>query len=387
MVMLFNIYIKEMIDSFRDKRTLLLTVFLPILMMTALTFFYESMIAGDEEETYTLAVEPTLSSEQEMLLNSIENVELVTAENLEDTLQNGDAQAGIVFESEFDEKVQSGEVGNIEIIGDTLSQNASHLIYLVSNQLAEYEKVVVTERLLNAEVDPMITQALAIQQTELSAEDSNIILLALLIPLVLSLAIGIGSSPSAADLFAGEKERKTMEALLMTPVNRSTLLLAKFLTVISVGTIIGVLTLAVVIIEVAFFTEHLKAAVNLGDQMIPVFAVGLLVIVVYSALMGSVLMLTSIIGKTVKEAQSYATPVLMITVAPIMFMAGLSVNEFTMNHFITPFLNIFPIITELIFGILDWQHILIVIGSNLAVIVVVFIISRVLFSKDKWVID
>ncbi|MCM3740770.1 ABC transporter permease [Oceanobacillus luteolus] len=385
--MLFNIYIKELIDSLRDKRTLLLTVFLPILMMTALTFFYENMISGDEGETYTLAVESGLSSEQEMVLNNIENVELVTVEDLQETLLNGDAQAAIVFEAEFDEKVQAGEVGNIEIIGDTFSQNTSNLIYLVTSQLAEYERILVTERLINADVDPGITQAVAIEQTELSTEDSNIMLLALLIPMILAIAISVGSSPAAADLFAGEKERKTMEALLMTPVNRSTLLLAKFLTISSVGTIIGLLTLTVVIIEIAFFTEHLKAAVNLGDQMILIFAVGIIIIILYSSLMGAVLMITSIIGKTVKEAQSYASPILMLAVVPLIFITGLSVNEFTLNHFILPFVNIFAIITELIFGIVNWQHILIVIGSNLAVIVIIFIISRILFSKDKWVID
>lgn len=385
--MLFNIYIKELIDSLRDKRTLLLTVFLPILMMTALTFFYENMISGDEGETYTLAVESGLSSEQEMVLNNIENVELVTVEDLQETLLNGDAQAAIVFEAEFDEKVQAGEVGNIEIIGDTFSQNTSNLIYLVTSQLAEYERILVTERLINADVDPGITQAVAIEQTELSTEDSNIMLLALLIPIILAIAISVGSSPAAADLFAGEKERKTMEALLMTPVNRSTLLLAKFLTISSVGTIIGLLTLTVVIIEIAFFTEHLKAAVNLGDQMILIFAVGIIIIILYSSLMGAVLMITSIIGKTVKEAQSYASPILMLAVVPLIFITGLSVNEFTLNHFILPFVNIFAIITELIFGIVNWQHILIVIGSNLAVIVIIFIISRILFSKDKWVID
>ena len=103
--------------------------------------------------------------------------------------------------------------------------------------------------------------------------------------------------------------------------------------------------------------------------------------------MGVVLMITSIIGKTVKEAQSYASPILMLAVVPLIFITGLSVNEFTLNHFILPFVNIFAIITELIFGIVNWQHILIVIGSNLAVIVIIFIISRILFSKDKWVID
>ncbi len=322
-----------------------------------------------------------------MVLNNIENVELVTVEDLQETLLNGDAQAAIVFEAEFDEKVQAGEVGNIEIIGDTFSQNTSNLIYLVTSQLAEYERILVTERLINADVDPGITQAVAIEQTELSTEDSNIMLLALLIPMILAIAISVGSSPAAADLFAGEKERKTMEALLMTPVNRSTLLLAKFLTISSVGTIIGLLTLTVVIIEIAFFTEHLKAAVNLGDQMILIFAVGIIIIILYSSLMGAVLMITSIIGKTVKEAQSYASPILMLAVVPLIFITGLSVNEFTLNHFILPFVNIFAIITELIFGIVNWQHILIVIGSNLAVIVIIFIISRILFSKDKWVID
>src|SRR5699024_11144532 len=131
---------------------------------------------------------------------------------------------------------------------------------LVSGKLAEYEQIVVAERLQQANIDPSITQAVAVEQRETNTEDSNIQVLALLIPRILSIAIGVGAGPSAADIFAGEKEKKTMEALLMTPVNRSTLLMAKYLTISSVGVIIGVITLAVVAIEVAFFTEHLKAA-------------------------------------------------------------------------------------------------------------------------------
>ncbi|MCF3943572.1 ABC transporter permease [Oceanobacillus sp. APA_J-2(6-2)] len=387
MAMLFKIYKKEMIDSFRDKRTLLLTVLLPILMMSALTFFYESLISDGEDETYTLAVEEELSTGQETILGTMDNVELLRTENPEQAFIDGDVQAAIVFADNFDAEVQAGEAGNVELIGDTFSQKSSNLIYIVTSKLAEYEQIVVAERLQQANIDPSITQAVAMEQRETNAEDSNIQVLALLIPLILSIAIGVGAGPSAADIFAGEKEKKTMEALLMTPVNRSTLLMAKYLTISSVGVIIGVITLTVVAIEVAFFTEHLKAAISFGDNMVAIIGMGALVTLVYSFFVGALLMITSIVGKTVKEAQSYSTPIMMVIIFPAMMIGGLGVNEFTMNHFILPFVNIFAILTELLFGVVNYGHIFMTIGSNLVCIIIIFIISRILFSKDKWVMN
>ncbi|MCG5102837.1 ABC transporter permease [Oceanobacillus alkalisoli] len=385
--MLFKIYKKEMIDSFRDKRTLLLTVLLPILMMSALTFFYESLISDGENETYTLAVEEGLSTGQETILGTMDNVELLRTENPEQAFIDGDVQAAIVFADNFDAEVQAGEAGNVELIGDTFSQKSSNLIFIVTSKLAEYEQIVVAERLQHANIDPSITQAVAMEQRETNAEDSNIQVLALLIPLILSIAIGVGAGPSAADIFAGEKEKKTMEALLMTPVNRSTLLMAKYLTISSVGVIIGIITLAVVAIEVAFFTEHLKAAISFGDNMVAIIGMGALVTLVYSFFVGALLMITSIVGKTVKEAQSYSTPIMMVIIFPAMMIGGLGVNEFTMNHFILPFVNIFAILTELLFGVVNYGHIFMTIGSNLVCIIIIFIISRILFSKDKWVMN
>lgn len=387
MAMLFKIYKKEMVDSFRDKRTLLLTVFLPILMMTALTFFYENMVAGDEDEVYTLAVEETLTSNQEYLLNGVDKVELVAVENPEQEILDGEAQAAVIFEDGFDESLQNGVTGNIEIIGDTYSQSSSNLMYLITNQLAEYQKVITSDRLQEQGVDPSIIQPFVIEQREISAENSNIMLLAMLIPMILAVAIGVGAGPSVADMFAGEKERKTMEALLMTPVNRSTLLLAKYLTIASLGSIIGMITLGVVAVEVSFFTEHLKATVSFGDNVIQVIGFGILASIAYAFFVGALLMITSIVGKTVKEAQSYGTPMTMLTIFPIFFISGLGVNEFTTNHFITPFVNIFAIITELVLGIVNLEHILMMLGSNIVCIVIIFIISRILFSKDKWVMD
>src|SRR3954471_13197395 len=117
---------------------------------------------------------------------------------------------------------------------------------MVTNAFTVFEKSITSERLQAQGTDPTTLQPFTISQKELSEEDPNINLVAVLIPLMLSIAIGIGAGPAAADLFAGEKERKTMEALLMTPVSRSTLLFAKWLTIASVGAITGIITLIVV---------------------------------------------------------------------------------------------------------------------------------------------
>ncbi|MEM5590929.1 ABC transporter permease subunit [Niallia circulans] len=65
----------------------------------------------------------------------------------------------------------------------------------------------------------------------------------------------VGASPAAADLFAGEKEKKTMEALLMTPVKRSTLVISKWLTITTIGVLTGLITLLVVVLEIAFLRK------------------------------------------------------------------------------------------------------------------------------------
>ncbi|MGD6796105.1 ABC transporter permease [Metabacillus indicus] len=385
--MLLNCYLKEMKDCFRDSRTLILTVLLPIILMTGLTLFYERMVSGGEENTYTLAVEETISQTEEELFTPLKNVELVKTGNPEEAVKKGDAQAAVILESDFTAKIEDGKTAAITMMGDSFSQNSSTLMTLVSGALTAYEKTVVGERLAENGTDPSMIQPLAIEQKEMTQEDPTINLVALLVPMILALAIGIGASPAASDLFAGEKEKKTMEALLMTPVSRSTLLFSKWLAISSLGAITGLITLGVVSLEVAFLTENLRKAVSFGSDAPIIIGMALLISVVYAMFMASVLMLTSIIGKTVKESQSYSSPVLMIGTIPALTTTSIGINEFELHHFAIPVLNLFTILKELLFGIVQYDHILLVLGSNLAFMVIALIIGRVLFLKDKWVMN
>ncbi|MEA3318746.1 MAG: ABC transporter permease subunit [Bacillota bacterium] len=385
--MLRKIYVKEMKDSFRDRRTLLLTVLLPIVMMTGLVLFYESMLSDGEGETYSLAVNETFGTEEEALFAGIENIEFVKTADPEAVLEEGDAQAALVLESGFLEKVEKGEEAGVTLIGNSFSQNSSILMNQVTTVLGAYEKLVIADRLEAQGTPQELVQPFTIEQKELTEETAGVNMVAMLVPLILALAIGIGAGPSASDLFAGEKEKKTMEALLMTPVNRMTLLLAKWLTISTIGALTGIVTLIVVALEINFLTENMKNAISFGENVYLIVGFAILVSVVYAMFMATFQMITSIMGKTVKESQSYSTPIMMIAVFPIMIISGIGINELSFEHFAIPIMNIFTVLKELSFGIINYEHLAIMIGSNLICIIVAFVIARVMFMKDKWVMN
>ena len=384
---MFNILKKELKDSFRDQRTLLLTVFLPLILMSALVFFYEKMLSPNEEEIYPVAVKEEQSAFLKQLLTSYNNIELIIAEDIQEAIDSGDVVAAVDFEKTFEQKIKNNESPTVQLYGDTNSQSSAIAISTIEAAFNHFSQSVVAENLQSSNIDPSILNPFIIEHIQVVEGDFSVSMIAFLVPLMLSLAVGVGITPAATDLIAGEKERKTMEALLMTPVNRSSLLFAKWLTMVIIATLTGLITLLIVFIEVQFFTETIKAGLNFGDNAWIIVLTAFLVVISYAALLASALMITSISAKTIKEAQSYSTPVTMIVIFPAMFLVNLGVNELTTTHFIIPIVNIFTIFKELFFGIVNVEHIALTVFANLIIAFVIFFVGRIMFLKDKWVLS
>ena len=383
---MLNILIKELKDSLRDRRTLLLTVFLPLILMSALIFFYEKMLSTDEEESYEVVVKEGQLDFVQKLLADQESLHLSAVDNVEEVLEEGAAIAGIILPTDFEKEIEAGATPIVQILSDNYSQNSVVATSMIESAFMKYSQSIVAERLAANNVDASLFTPFQLEQVQFVEGDNAMMMIAFLVPLMLSIAVGVGISPAATDLLAGEKERRTMEALLMTPVKRGALLLAKWLTMVIIASLTGIITLAIVFVEIQFLTETLKAGIALGDQALTVVMVSILVIVSYAALMASALMVTGIVAKTIKESQSYSTPVTMISILPAMFMINTGLTELTFTHFAVPIMNIFAIFKELFFGTVNVEHILITIFSNIIVAMVIFSVGRVMFLKDKWVL-
>lgn len=383
---MFNVFKKELKDTLRDRRTLILTIFLPLLMMSAMVFFYEKMMAPDEATELTIVTEKEDFDFVKTLLGNQKNLKLQSVDHVDNTIKEGKAVAGIIFNENFNEQIMNEKIPSVQILGDAYSEKSYMAMSEIEIALTQYSQKIVSENLKKQGIEVSILKPFTINKVQVIEGDQSIQLMSFLIPLMLIIAVGIGISSSAADFIAGEKERRTMEALLMTPMNRSSFLFGKWLTLIILATITGVVTLGIVFTEIYLFTEKLKEGLKIEGNGLFIAITALLVIISFAALMSSALLLTSIFGKTVKEAQSYGTPIIMIGILPALFIVNIGLNELTNTYFLIPILNIFAIFKELFIGTVNIEHVLLTIGINIVISLLILMIGRILFMKDKWVL-
>ena len=387
MTMLFRIYIKELKDCFRDRRTLLLTVVLPIVLMTGFVFLFENLASQGKNEVYTIAVTQSIDEADKAIFANYKNLEFIEVKDPKSAVIDGLAIIGLEFSGAVKDIGKNNDAMKITIIGDALSQNSSVVMSEIESALSNYEKTIIRDRLQQHQIDVSMIEPFSIVYEQTVEGDSSLTMLAFLIPLILAASIGVGAGPSASDLFAGEKERKTMEALLMTPVKRSTLLVAKWLTISSIAALTGIVTLIVIMLEINFLTSNLKAAISLGEKTYIVIVITTVVAILYATVCASFLMLTSMLAKTTKEAQTYSTPILFLVIAPAMYMMGLGVNELKFTYFAIPIVNLYAIFKELFFGIVQYQHIAVTLLSNFVLTFIIFCICRMMFMKNRWVMN
>ncbi|RRN67329.1 ABC transporter permease [Peribacillus simplex] len=388
--MFLDMYLKEMKEALRDRRTLILSVFLPILLLTGLTLFYESMLTTDENETYTLAVDPSFSKDAKGLLDGFNQMEVKSFDDPIKAVQEGEAAAALQVNEGFMEKIEKGEQVTFNLSGDTYSQDSSFTISQIESALTLFEKQVIQERLQNIKADSKLTSPLQVNIKEVGLDTDNgasLSILSLFLPMIITMAISTGAYPLASDLFAGEKDRKTMEALLMTPVSREKILVAKWLTISSIGALAGIISILVVTLELIFLTDELRKGFSFGNDLWLILPIALSITVLFSMFLGALQMSASIISKTVKESQNYLSPITMLVILPTLFLGGTGLHELTNKHFLLPIFNIFALFKELIYGVIDIQNIFLTASSLIVSIILFFAVSRILFLKDKWVLN
>ena len=384
---MLNILKKELKDSFRDRRTLLLTVLLPLVLMSALVFFYENLLASDDE-TYEIVVNEEQLEFAQQLLTSYNNMIVTGVANVEETIASGKALAGVIIPPDFEQQITKENAPTIQILGDSYSQKSALAASYIESAFGQYNQQIVGERLQQNNIENELLTPFTIKQVQTVEGDSSMMMMAYLVPLMLSVAVGIGVGPSASDVISIILPRNTLTGALTNPMNRSALLLGKWVTMVIIASLTGFITLLIVTVEILFFTEKLKEGLSFGtNEAILIALVAVLVIIAFAALMSSALMVTSILAKTVKESQSYGTPVTMIVVLPALLSSSLGLNELSTIHFIVPLMNIFTIFKELFFGVLNIEHIFLTLASNILLAIIIFFIGRILFMKDRWILS
>ncbi|MXQ53567.1 ABC transporter permease [Shimazuella alba] len=384
--MTWYIFQKELKDSLRDSKTILLSVLLPIVFITGMLFFTEKMMS-DTDEQIKVAVANSTDKEILSWLKEIKGLELIPSANPLKMVVDGKANVAFSADADFSLQLKDKKIPKVLFQADPTSTKGGNAQEKIANAFTLKKDKLVQSRLLENNIDPKEINPFQINMKSISkGDDQSLYIISIIAQLIIVLAVLMGGIPAANDLFAGEKERKTMETLLMTPVHRIHLIVGKWLTIAVLSMISGVFSVISFILGVNLFTEKLAIALKL-DQNVSFFTISLLVgIIFFALLVSSVQIIISLFANNLKEAQNYITPITTGAMIPYFLLIGVSVNELTTTHFLIPFLNIYALIKQLIYGIYDINSILLVSGSSVVFIALSFFIAYTMFMKSKWVL-
>lgn len=375
---------KELKDTFRDKKTIFSSIIIPILIFPVLAFalgFSTSEIIDDGQKPIDIAIINNGEVKLETFLRETGQVNIVDTSDPDKALEDLDVKAIVKVEKGFDEKIESGTMGNVEIIFDSSSSKSDMANSRLTNLIEGYSQLIVDERLAELGIDLEELKGVSIKSTSLAKESGvGLMIFSMIFPMLITIYSAISGLAAATDLGAGEKERQTLEPLLTTKASRISILGGKFFAVFISGVIGTIASLIGFFIASKMNPDFLGTGVSLpitNILVIGLFCAGLNL--VFSGLELTI----SFYARNFKEAQTYLSPLTIILLVPAymtMYLDGKSISEL---YFHIPVINTIAIIKEAIVQIINPVHILIVLGWTLVYIAASLFLTVRMFKKES----
>lgn len=386
-----HVYKKEMLEIFRDKRTFILVVFLPMLIFVGLILFYESLLTSSDNEV-TVAVNKTADS---ALLNQLheQNKEMTfeKVNNPKQSAAKGDANIAMIADEDALAKMEKGESASFILYSDSSDKNSAAAVGMLNAQLEVINKAVTADQLAKANISTQVLDLMSVEVKPLSNGSTEIeasrMMLTILLPMLLCLGVTIGAYPVVSELFAGEKDKKIIDALLVTPVKRGTLLFGKWAVAMTVSLFTAIISLAATLLVIFFATTHLRKALDAMSSPITIFVVGMFAVISFAALIVSIQTIAAIFAKSMKEANSYQSPIMMLAIIPSFVPMFISLSQTTTAMFFIPLANISFLLREMIYDQFVWSHLLATLASNLILASVFLILAKRIYSNNNYLLS
>lgn len=375
---------KELIDIFRDKKTILFTILLPIIMYPAMFKIIDYTMkdaTSSVEKNVDIAYKGDTNSSVYKVLKSMKNITIDNSGNENEKLNKGKISLIIEVPKDFDSKISKESETDIKIIYDEDSNKSTMASSMIKEIFNKYSKSVVDKRLQakGIKTELLIPFEIKEQTSDKQTKDSMAqgilnILPTILIIFMISPTVGI-----AADLIAGEKERGTFEPLLSTSTSRMSIFWGKLIAISTIAIITLIVTLA------SMIGSMLYTFSSGGNFTIPIGAfaiIGIVSIFVLIAL-SSVEISISIFARSMKEANTYLggfiVPVMILTYVPFMMDA----KSIGFVFFNIPVVNAVVVMKEAIAGIFNPAHIVVVLGWHVIYVIATVFLAKVMFSKEE----
>jgi sodium transport system permease protein len=360
MKLLAIIFKKELKDMLRDRRTIFFMVVMPFFVIFLI--FNLSMRLGmnmekrAQEKKLRVAVFSAAPLPKFLdMLQAGKKMEIdtrVARAEINRAVNDGRIDFAIAFPDDFSETLDPEDTSDVPVYYKASTSENEGALHRVHAVLEEYGKRLLNLRLEKKSLPAAFVEPLRIDDRDVSSVREKIgQRLGGMFPYFFVIFCFLGAMAPAIDLAAGEKERGTMETLLVSPASRLQIVLGKFLVVTASGVftaLSSVLWLYLIFRQSkAIPPEILSGILKVIEwkSLVLLFSM----IIPLCAFFAAILLSVSVFAKSYKEAQSIIAPLNIMIIIPVLIgiFPGIKLNALTA---LIPILNISLATKEIIAG-------------------------------------
>lgn len=385
---LLTVMMKELRDLVRDRRTLYVALLMGPLLMPAIMIGLGSMISKKVSSQLEKTLEvPIIGIEHAPNLVAWLEGQNLKAEpapaDPDGAIRRQDEDVILRISPDFADDWRAGHPALVEILHDASRDDSRIPVNRVRGLLDAYSDSVGALRLLARGVSPSVSRPLSVAATDLSTPESRQGQALAFLPYLLILSAFLGGAYLVIDATAGERERQSLEPLLATPAARGAIMSGK----IAAACVFGLVSLLLTLIA---FKIGFQLAPGLGGKAdVSLLAIAKLLLVLVPIMVFGTTLLTLIAAtaKSVKEAQSYMTILMLLPMVPtLVLMVNPVKNQLWM--LMVPFLSQNQMIMKVLRGEaiapLEWAAYLAV-GVGLGALL--WLVAARLYHREKLAIS
>jgi sodium transport system permease protein len=319
--MMMSVLRKELKDHSRDRRSVLSGLLVPVLgpLLFLGTF---TLMASWTREDKPLVVPVAGAEHAPHLIAFLQRagaiVETAPAD-FEAQVRDGKLELALSIPEDYGKEFEAGRSAPLQLAFDSSSNKARPQVARARRLLELYTRRMSALRMIARGVSPTLVAPLDVTELDLATAERTAANVLSMIPLFLLMAAFVGGLHVAIDCTAGERERGSLESLLVNPVSREAVVVGKWMAVVLVAVLavcVAMLGFSLALARIPL--QDLGVRFQLGAREVT----GLLAACLPLALFAAALQVTlALFARTYKEAQSYLSVLMMLPMIPAVFLS------------------------------------------------------------------
>jgi sodium transport system permease protein len=381
------VFNKEFSDNLRDRRSLfsalISTIIGPLVVLLMVIVVGKAIFIEPDKKLIELPVIGAENAPTLLQFLGQNGIEIVAGPvDPENEIRNGNLEIVLIIPKEYTEEFNSGRPATIQVVIDSSRQSSIRTIETVRSLLESYNNQIGSLRLLARGISPIVTKPVTIENVDVATPQTQALIFLNMMPYFIILVVFVGGMHVIIDATAGERERGSLEPLLINPLPRWEMVVGKLTAAIPFAIFAVFINLVAFAVAFNLFPIEdyvgIQLTVNIS-AFAGIFLISLPMILLASALQ----MVIATFARSFKEAQTYTGFLPLIPALPGIGLAFLPVKA-NLWLMLIPTFGQQLIINQMMRGEpLNAMYITISIVTTLVVAIILTLVAIKLYERER----